>query len=275
VLNGNYANPNDLAFAIVLSLPLCLVLAFVARNKFSKAVWAAAMAVMAYAVFLTASRGGFVCFIVATAICLWEFSIQGRRRYLIPVVALAGIAFWAYAGGGVSGRFNSTLRSNSNEVEDSAYGSAQARWGLFTQSLKLTARYPLFGVGTGNFVIVSGSWHATHNAFTQMSSEGGVPAFLLFVLILWCGFRNINATKGMARGREPDLWASGLRASLGAFIVGSFFASEAYQFFTYFLVGYTTVLGRIAASERVARKLAVQDSSAALAELGGSAEVRA
>jgi putative inorganic carbon (HCO3(-)) transporter len=275
VLNGNYANPNDLAFAIVLSLPLCLVLAFVARNKFSKAVWAAAMAVMAYAVFLTASRGGFVCIIVATAICLWEFSIQGRRRYLIPVVALAGIAFWAYAGGGVSGRFNSALHSNSNEVEDSAYGSAQARWGLFTQSLKLTARYPLFGVGTGNFVIVSGSWHATHNAFTQMSSEGGVPAFLLFVLILWCGFRNINATKGMARGREPDLWASGFRASLGAFIVGSFFASEAYQFFTYFLVGYTTVLGRIAASERVARKLAVRDSSAALAELGGSAEVRA
>ena len=266
VLNGNYANPNDLAFAIVLSLPLCLVLAFVARNKFSKVLWAVVMAVMAYAVFLTASRGGFVCFIVATAICLWEFSIRGRRRYLIPVVALAGIALWAYAGGGVSGRFNSTLHSNSIEVEDGAYSSAQGRWDLFTQSLKVTARHPLFGVGTGNFEIVSGNWHATHNAFTQMSSEGGVPALLLFVMILWCSFQNINATKRKGPGREPDLWARGFRASLGAFIVGSFFASEAYQFFTYFLVGYTTVLGRIASSEREIRKLAAQESSAALAE---------
>ena len=60
MLGGNYSNPNDLALAIVISLPLCLALLFLTRNRLWKAAWALAMLVMAYAVFLTGSRGGFL-----------------------------------------------------------------------------------------------------------------------------------------------------------------------------------------------------------------------
>jgi hypothetical protein len=86
-----------------------------------------------------------------------------------------------------------------------------------------------------------------------MSSEGGVPALLLYLLILWRGFANVQSIKRMARGRgELSMLASGLRASLFAFIVGSFFASVAYHFFTYFLVMYTVILYRIARREATA-----------------------
>jgi len=208
--------------------------------------------VMIYAVFATASRGGFLSLIVATAVCLWEFAVRGRRRYLLLVAVITGIVFWTYAAGGVKQRFNSTFDDN-NEQENTAYGSAQERRELLTKSLNLTAQHPFFGIGPGNFAEVSGHWRETHNSYTQMSSEGGVLAFVFYVLILRRGFVNLRGVKRLVRGsRELNLMASGLRASLAGFVVGSFFASEAYQFFPYFLIAYTTTLYRVAARESIA-----------------------
>jgi len=55
--------------------------------------------------------------------------------------------------------------------------SAQQRKELLFKSLKVTVRHPLFGVGPGNFEVVSGAWDVTHNSYTQISAEGGIPAF--------------------------------------------------------------------------------------------------
>lgn len=255
VLNGNYSNSNDLAISIVLGLPLCLVFLFRSRSKLRKAAWGAAMLVMMYGVFRTSSRTGLIALCVAAVVCLWEFAIRGRRRYLLVVVAIAGIAFWIYAGRGVRGRMDATLHDTSRPSGESAYQSAQARWDLLVKSLKVTASHPLFGIGPGNFPIVSGMWRVTHNSYTQMSAEAGIPALILYVLILWRGFDNLRAVKKLARGPgEARLLAGALHASLAAFLVASFFASYAYQFGTFFLVGYTTVLYRITLQETIATR---------------------
>ncbi len=250
MLGGNYSNPNDLALAIVISLPLCLALLFLTRNRVLKVAWALALLMMVYAVFLTGSRGGFLSLIVVAAVCLWEFAIRGRRYYLLVLAALAGVILWESAGGMLAGRLNGTF--NSDEDVASAYGSAQARQELFWRSVEVTTEHPLFGVGPGNFQVVSGSWHVTHNSFTEMSSEGGVPALILYALILWSGFTNLRAAKRLARGQiESRLLARAFRASLAGFVVGSCFASVAYQFFPYFLVTYTTALLLIAKESAV------------------------
>jgi len=49
-------------------------------------------------------------------------------------------------------------------------------------------------------------------------------------------------------------FAGALRASLVAFVVGSFFASEAYQFFPYIFVAYTTALYGISAREAIEKR---------------------
>ena len=46
MLGGNYSNPNDLALAIAISLPLCLALLFLSKRRVWKAAWALAMIVM-------------------------------------------------------------------------------------------------------------------------------------------------------------------------------------------------------------------------------------
>jgi putative inorganic carbon (HCO3(-)) transporter len=264
LLGGNYSNPNDLALAIVVSLPICLALLFLSRNTWSKAAWALAMVVMIYAVFLTGSRGGFLSLAITAGVCLWEFAVRGRRPYLVALAAVMSIGLWIFASGMMGERLQGTFDSKDDAA--SAYDSAQQRQELFWRSVEMTVKHPLFGVGPGNFQVVSGSWHETHNSYTQMSSEGGVPALILFVMVLWCGFRNLRATQRLARRTsEFRLLAQALQASLVGFVMGSLFASVAYQFFPYFLVAYTSALlwiARESASRSTVRE-SVREAAAA------------
>jgi hypothetical protein len=244
-LGGNYSDPNDLALAIIISLPLCCALLFLSKGGLQKVGWALATLVMLYTVFLTGSRGGFLTLIVTAAVFLWGFAIRGRRRYLLVLAVLVGVILWQAPSGVLVGRLKGTFKFEGDSAVTEA--SAEARKQLFLRSVEVTKQHPLFGVGPGNFQEISGFWHVTHNSFTEMSSEGGVPAFVLYVLILWCGFKNLKETKRLAVGRaESSLLARVLLASLTGYVVGSSFLSVSYQFFPYFLVTYTTVLLRIA-----------------------------
>jgi O-antigen ligase len=196
---------------------------------------------MVYAVILTGSRGGFLALVVSSTVTLWEFAIRGRRRYLLALAVLAGLVLLLSAGGIVVGRLKGTF--NIKEDTAAAFESARGRRQLFWRSIEVTMEHPIFGIGPGNFPQVSGLWHTTHNSFTLMSSEGGFPALILYVLILWCGFKNLEAVKRLPRRRpESILLARALLGSLAGYTVGSAFLSVAYAFFPYFLVAYTTVL---------------------------------
>jgi TctA family transporter len=67
---------------------------------------------------------------------------------------------------------------------------------------------------------------------------------------------------------EYVLWAKALRASLLAFLVSSFFASVAFEYFPYFLTAYTTALFLIARRQRaLANKIsAVEQNPSAFEE---------
>ena len=188
VLSGIYGNSNDLALIIDLSLPLCLALALTTRSYWKKLAWTVVMLAMIYVVFLTASRGGAIALVVGALVCLWQLGVKGRRSYLLLLVPVALIVIWLYSGNTLRERFEQTSIDPAQISHDSeASGSAEQRKELLFQSLKVTAQHPLFGIGPGNFEIISGVWHVTHNSYTQISAEGGIPAFLLYLLIFWRG----------------------------------------------------------------------------------------
>jgi O-antigen ligase len=250
VLSGIYRNPNDLALIIDVTLPLGLALAITTRNIWKKLAWTVAMLGMTYAVILTASRGGAIAFAVAATICLWQLGMKGRRFYLLFLVPTAAVAFWLYAGSTLEQRFQQTdvaLATNKQVTE--AFGSAEQRKELLIESLRVTAQHPFFGVGPGNFENVSGFWRVTHNSYTQVSSEGGIPAFLLYALIFWTGIATLRKVRRQTRNRTR-IFSMALEASLVAYLVGSFFLSLAYYLFPYCLVAYTSALAIIAARDR-------------------------
>jgi hypothetical protein len=263
LLGGSYSNPNDLALAAVLSIPLCLALLFLSRSRLEKAAWTMAILLLTYTVLLTGSRGGFFSLVVAAAVCLWGYAIQGRRRYLLLVTALVGWTFWQSSSATLVERLKGTL--NAKQDSAFAFGSAQQRQRLFWRSIEVTEDHPIFGVGPGNFQVISGNWQVTHNSFTEISAEGGLPALVLYGWILWSGFRNLRASQRFAQGRRTLIvLANGLNASLAAYCVGSLFASTAFEFSPYLLVGYTTALLWIARTSSVPSKVSISLRRAAL-----------
>lgn len=241
---GAFENPNDLGLAIALNFPFAFAFLLRTRKSLRKVIWAAVLVVMTYALLLTVSRGSLVELTVAAGVCLWEFGVRGRRRHVLILAGIIGLGLFISSGAQLGGRFKAIFISQKDRL---AYSSSEARQQLLWHSLQITAEHPIFGIGPGNFAIVSGNWHVTHNSYTQMSSEGGLPALFLYVLILWRAFANIREAKRLARGQtEKLLLAGALRASLGALVVGSFFTSAAYQFFPYFLVAYSTALIHVA-----------------------------
>ena len=243
LIYGISGNSNDLALVIDISLPLCLTLALTTRSYWAKIAWIVAMLAMIYAVALTASRAGAIALTVAGLACLWQLGVKGRRLYLILLVPVAVIAIWLSSGKALQQRFEQTeIDPARNQHSTEASASTEQRKELLLKSLKITADHPIFGVGPGNFEIVSGVWHVTHNSYTQISAEGGIPSFLLYLFIFWSAIANLRKTSRYRKSGEGRLFSMALQASLAAYLVGSFFGSLAYQLFPYYLVAYSSAL---------------------------------
>lgn len=244
VLGGIYSNPNDLAFAIVLSLPFCLMFLLSARGAFKKLLWTAAMLVMVAALFKTASRGGFVTLIVSGGVCLWHFGVKRRRMSLLAGSALVLVFFFALSGGNLRNRLSAFWNSDEdNEQAEVARASYDSRWFLVRKSIEAMEHYPILGVGVGNFEVYSTVWHEVHTAYLEIGSEGGVFSLLLYLFFFARGFSNLRQ---LAKRKDlPDdvaLLRGALHSSLVGFVVGALFSPEAYQFFPYFAVAYTSAL---------------------------------
>ena len=244
VLGGIYSNPNDLAFAIVLSLPFGLAFLLRTNSVLRKAVWAVSLSLMVSALFLTASRGAFITFLVAGTVSLWHFGIRGRRLHLIAATGVIAII----VGVAVGGQLKDRLLAMSGEELDtssqsSAYGSYEQRRILIARSLEGIEHYPILGIGLHNFSTYSGVWRDVHVTYLQIAVEGGIPGLILYLVFFGRGFSNLRQLRRLG---DPDLevklFAGALHSSLVGFLVGALFAPEAYQYFPYFAVAYTAVL---------------------------------
>jgi O-antigen ligase len=243
VIGGIYSNPNDLAFAIVISLPFCFAFLLKSRSLLVKLFWGVAMLSMCSALFMTASRAGFIDIIVTGAVCLWIFAVKGKRPHLIVGALVVALVVGVAAGGRLKDRFLAINQANVNDsVDESAHDSYEQRRELMITSLKTIGRYP-WGVGLGNFQIISGVWRDVHTSYLQIASEGGLLALVFYLLFFGRGFSNLRQLRRFP-DLDPDmkLFAGALFATLVGFLVGSLFAPEAYQYFTYFAVAYTSVM---------------------------------
>jgi O-antigen ligase len=247
VIGGIYSNPNDLAFAIVLSLPFCVAFLLHTRSIPRKLIWTLAMLAMCTALFLTASRGGFVTLLVTSAVGLWHFGVKGKRPHLIALAALVALVVGVTAGRHLKDRFFAISGEEvDTKMEMSAHGSYEQRRFLMVKSMQTIAHYPQ-GLGQGNFANYSGVWREVHVAYLQIAVEGGIAALVCYLLFFGCGFSNLRRLRRMPGNTiETDLFARALHSSLIGFLVGALFSPEAYQYFPYFAVAYTSVLLAIA-----------------------------
>lgn len=241
VLGGIYSNPNDLAFAIVLSLPFALAFMITAKSKFVKAIWLCGMLIMAAALFMTASRAGFINLMISGSVILYHFGIRGKRYYLIAATAFVGLILMATAGGKLYDRF--TALEGDSATDQSAYGSYEDRKYLMLRALNGIKEYPILGIGINNFETYSLIWREVHMTYLQIGVEGGVPVLILYLMFFARGFKNLRILrKKQNLDEDIVLFVGALHSSLVGFVIGAMFAPEAYQFFPYFAVAFTATL---------------------------------
>jgi len=253
--HGTLANSNYLAMHLLMALPLILLPAYEAgRSVFARLLaWGLGLAALGF-MLATGSRGVVVAFGVMVLATFALTSGRGRAKMLVAV-ALAGILGAALIPETISDRIATTWGGGVNDDLDDeglarAVGSTEARRALLINSLMLTAKHPIVGVGPGMFAVAEndraaadgreGAWHETHNTYTQLSSEAGLPSLAIYLaLMLWCWtqVRKIRAKCAQDAPEYQPLTVA-VEACLVGYAAVGVFASLAYDLYFPSLVGF-------------------------------------
>jgi len=246
-LSGNY-----LGIAIATTLPYIAAFLLVRRSIIKSLFLLAGLGVMLWMMVLTGSRGSTVSVLLSFAL-VWIILLQGRptARFLGMLLAFLSLVAVIVAPSFFWQRIRTiwdTSPYRTTDVAVSATESQYQRTVLLKRSIQYTFENPVLGLGLGNFAIASGSrtgsaaeWKGTHNTYTQVSSEAGIPAFLCFLSLLFVTTRKLRRlSKALAGNKEQAelrLFVKAALISVWAFMAAGFFAHLAYDYHLYYLIG--------------------------------------
>jgi O-antigen ligase len=278
---GKFANPNEMAQALLLGLSLWWLMWLNAKSGMGKAVAGVVMMVMLFTISKTGSRGAMVSFGVLLLSVFLRSSPGGKMKMLIGTVVLAALIM-----GTMPKRLLNRYRTLAedqeviagDDLDSTAYSSTAARKDLLRKSIKYTFQHPLFGVGPGMFVVAEdadaiaagrrhGAWQGTHNSYTQVSSECGIPALIFYVLVIFYALRKTSRIYRRTRGdpRLADIAniAVGLNYAMVVYAVTVLFDYIAYSSMLSVFAGLSAALGATVEAEIARRAAAFPDLAAA------------
>jgi O-antigen ligase len=137
-------------------------------------------------------------------------------------------------------------------------GTAVSRKAAILASLPIMMQNPFLGVGLGMSGVAMHEkglvWRPVHNVYLQFGTEVGIPAMILFIVLLFRltkSMRDIQVfTANEEKNREINLFARALEASLIGFAIGGFFYPVSYHFYFYYPAGFSLALKKIYAASR-------------------------
>ena len=264
-VNLGFLGWNFLGIAAAITIPYISAL-FVARRSLANTALLLATAIcMLWMLVLTASRSGLLCVVLSVGLSLLlvlRTSFRGRlvgmfiAAVLFAALALAPKILWQ--------RMETVWDTSSaygDQVAASAEESKEDHIAVLERSIQYTLENPIFGLGLGNFQVASGTqirqpgaWIGTHNTFTQLSSEAGIPALAMFLALLTLGIRNMRRVSRMcshSQQLELGLMARATLASLISFAFGAFFAHLGYEYYFFYLVAITVGVRHVARSTKL------------------------
>ncbi len=269
--HGKFSNPNEMGQALLLGLPLWGLVVLNATSAPVKVFASCVMVAMLYTTSKTGSRGALIGFGV-TVICVFlRSSMAGKLKIVIGGTVLVLLIAGTMPKKLLS-RYATLTEENQGPVvygEDdmldaSAIASTDARMHLLRKSLKFTLYHPLFGVGPGMFAVAEdedaratglrhGTWQGTHNSYTQVSSELGIPGCIFYVLIIFWSLRTTSRiykkTEGDPRLQDIANLAVCLNYVLIVYAVTVFFDYIAYSSMLSVFSGLAAALGRTVEAE--------------------------
>jgi O-antigen ligase len=274
--SGTIGNSNDLAAQLLLVLPFVLFFMLGRRRPFVIRIAVLGLLLDGLWIILgTASRGALIG-LAAVFLCIFLHVSAPKKLALVAAGVAIVVAALTLLPATTRGRLGSMFGGKEAEAAD----SAASRGYLFRTSVRFTFQHPVFGVGPDQFSAYEGrtsraqgfhgNWHVTHNSYTQVSSECGIPAFIFFVASLGSAIRLVLRTQRMAKREGYPEIANACFCYLLAmtgYLVAIVFLSHAYAFHLPAMVGLGITLSFAAMktieADRDARQAAQSPAPAA------------
>jgi O-antigen ligase len=231
---GIFANPNEVAYSLVILVPVAAFLAEDLGLIPRLALLGIAMVYVA-AIFVTFSRGGLVALAVVVALFAWR-----KRGVWVWAVLLALVAAALVLGGKYWSRGEDFSGLNGDVSFRQRFATSEAGLAMF-------ADHPLLGVGLGCSVIAwplyapndlySRGALVTHNTVVQPLGETGIFGFIAFVSFV--GFGIYHGRKLALDSSRPSLASlgAGLEIAVCGFVVCGLSGGYVLTWFPYILVG--------------------------------------
>jgi O-antigen ligase len=182
------ADPNDLAMAMVLALPMAWYLGMTHHRQFVRWVARGYLLIGLVAIGLTGSRGGMLTTMVALTIVPVTMSrlSSGQRRIAIVLMIISGALAVAYVPDTIVQR----LATTTSTVEDLSIGG---RFKLWKAGLVAFTYQPIMGYGPGAFKPaimpqLGALAQVAHNSYISVLVEEGLVGFVLYaamILTVW------------------------------------------------------------------------------------------
>lgn len=254
--NNTLGDANILALYLVVGLPF-LWFSSTWKKGIVKIGLLLLMAPVLIAMSRTGSRMGLLALAVGTIFFL-IFANAGQRA----VVVMGGMVCLMLAvfllPSRITERFT-TLFHPSSAASEEAAESAQARQMMLVRGIQLTLEHPLLGVGPGEFMDAEakedaslgkrGMWHYTHNAYTELSSETGIPGMVLFLIAFWRAYRGLTPYRSRFPSLRVRRAALSIQIAVVISAIGAFFLSIAYSGILYAIMGMSAAFQLAAAQQ--------------------------
>ena len=251
-----YANSNDLSLALLLATASLMFL-FHRPSRVGRLAGIAGVFLASFYTLETGSRGGVIAGAGLLILIFW----LSAHRWKVAALGFAALGVALAAGPSTTLHRLSLLASSSSQAEISdadtaSVASQQQREEVFKTSLHYTLSHPLLGVGPDQFAAAVNQdadragepvpWLGTHNTYTQISSECGIPALILYVAVigicLRSNFKLYRRTRHHPALREIAGLSRCLLAGTLVFAVSAFFFHMAYSAYLPGLAGFTVAL---------------------------------
>jgi len=182
-------------------------------------------------------------------------SLSGKVKLTVVIVSAAAIAVVfipSYSLYRYTTIFNDSYSEQDTRV-DEAYGSSGIRKELLQERLTATLEHPLVGVGPGVYASAMAKqaeregmparWRVSHNTYTQVSAEMGIPGLVLYLAAIVSGYLDILWVRKQSRKNGSlDAIAISVFLSMIGLNVNFFFSSNAYMGYLPILLGLSAVL---------------------------------
>jgi O-antigen ligase len=204
--------------------------------------------------FRTGSRAGLLALITMTIVLFFTRSLMGKLKLAGALIALAAVLVVFIPSYSLY-RYTTILNESTSaaEANSETYGSSALRRELLYESLMTTLEHPVFGLGPGVFAPAMAkeaalqgkfaNWKATHNTYTQVSSEMGIPGLLVYLAAIFCAFLDLLWVRRHSReDASCNALALGALLSMAGLSVSCFFGSNAYAAWVPILLGLSAML---------------------------------